>query len=119
MTDSLHEGRCAPYEETDFPQPARATSLKSILACFLRGVSEVVVMKSVRHSHLVNLPVGLDFPWFRVSLCSPPSESVEYCSSGCNLKNPSQMSFVDDDQVIKAFPPDTPYQSLHIAILPR
>jgi len=44
-----------PKEETDFPRPTRATSVKSIPACVLGGFSEVVVMQSVRHSHLVNL----------------------------------------------------------------
>ena len=35
------------------------------------------------------------------------------------MKNPAQMRFIDNDQVIKALPSDTPYQPLHVTILPR
>ena len=35
------------------------------------------------------------------------------------VKNSSQTRFIDDDQVIKALPSDTPYQPLHVTILPR
>ena len=62
----LSEESHSPRRGDRFPSVHRVDySIDELPARFLRGASEVVVMQPVHHSHLVNLPVGLDFSRFR------------------------------------------------------
>jgi hypothetical protein len=52
-------------EAIDFPRSVCERFVDELPGRFLRSASEVIVMQPIRHSHLVNLPLGLDFSRLR------------------------------------------------------
>ena len=103
----------------DFPRPTRAALVQSISESFLRGFSEIEMMQPVRHSHSVNLPVGLNLSRFRWVFIQPEMCPLIMVVVEISLQTFPQMIVIHDDQVIKTFPPNAPDESFAISILPR
>ncbi len=77
------------------------------------------MMQPVQHTQLVNFSAGLDASRFRRIHVNPRMRPLSVVVVDVPLQYRPQMTLIQDDRMVQAFPPDASDKSFAISILPR
>jgi transcriptional regulator with XRE-family HTH domain len=109
----------SPTAERQNSEPLAPASPR-LLGCACRKLHPaVLMMKSAENRPRCDLTVPMDRPMGRRILVQRQMRPEFVVVAGVGRKDPAQMGFAEDNDVIEAFPTDRADQSLRMPILPR